>query len=481
MSFSKNAPTRKSAETKKKDVRLYAHWLDGEWQKIAYPITVSQQFMSLHRAGEGWLKLHALFGTRVALSDVQLTDSPILLKLFADPEFREYLKHDSGFLTLVAYPRPGFNRLTERLGRATRGLDRAQRNGWKTSLPGITVDEIKRFSDPILSINSEPDTAKWLKDKSSGPARVIASLPHHRELLEGMLHGICHFVRNTGGASETPLRSEPRFYTDFLVEVLNSNGLGREEYNALENVWLEIEKRWVLDPDARKNRSALLHALETKEPDRSKWPPEWHRIWNTVVHAWNENVSTTVGADRSSISELPEAIIPFRGTISDIVEQEPGGLLKARMPKNNPFLSFDPATLTWKEIYEIVKHTRSLRKRFQSSLQQRNDEGISALGNELVAKLGEAIAIAPKGPPNTGWLMLSAVTAISPFLLRYADVSAVPAAAVTSIAVLKGIKTLSDLKSYFDFHISKFRVLNTLRGYQNELVSALVTGHQSDG
>jgi hypothetical protein len=480
MPFSKNAPTRNPAETKAKDVRLYAHWLDGEWQKIAAPITVSRHFMSLQRAAEGWLKLHALFGTRVALSDVQLTDSPILAKLFVDPEFRNYVKHDPSFLTLVAYPRSGFNGLNERLGRATRGLERAHRNGWKTSLPSITVDEIKRFSDPILSADSESYTARWLNDRFSGPGKVIASLPHHRELLEGMLHGICHFIRKTGGPSETPTQSEPRFYTDFIMDVLNSNGLGREEYNALEKVWLEIEKLWVPDPDTRKNRSALLNAMEAKEPDRSKWPPEWHRIWNTVVHAWNENVSTTVGAGRSSISELPEAIIPFHGIISDIVEQEQSGLLRARMPQKYPLLSFDPATLTWKEIYEIVKLTRSLRKRFQSSLRQRDDEGISALGDELVTKLAEAITVTPKGPPKTGWLMLSAVTAISPVLLSYTDASALPAAAVASAAVLARIKFLSDLKSYFGFHISQFRVLNTLRGYQNELVSALVTGHQSD-
>jgi hypothetical protein len=457
-----NSAKSNPALSKTNEMRLYAHWLDGEWQKVAYPVTVAHQYMSLQRTAEGWLKLHALFGTRVALSDIQLTDSPVLPKLFVDPEFRNYVEYDRSFLTLVAYPRAGFEGLKARLGRATRGLDRAQRNGWKTSLPDITVDEIKKFSEPILLFDGQPDTGKWLKDKSSGPGKVIASLPQHRELLEGMLRGICHFTKKTGGHSETPIQAKPRFYTDFIVDVLNSKGLGREEYNALEQVWLGIEQHWVPDSSLRKNRSALLNAMENKEPDRNKWSPELHRIWNTVVHAWNENVSTTVGADRSSISELPGAIVPFRGIISDIVEQERGGLLKARMPKAPPFLSFDPAILTWKQVHEAVRNTRTFRQKFQHSLQKRDNGLIAASGEELTAKLQEEIALkSPTGPPKARSLLLSILTPLAPAPLSYA---------------LKAVNVIKQVDLYFKIHSSRLRVLNTLRGYKDELVSALING-----
>ena len=462
--------------TNNKQLRLYAHWLDGEWQKIAYPVAVAHRYISLQRVAEGWLKLHALFGTRIALSDVQLTDSPFLLKLFADPEFRDYLKHDRSFLTLIAYPRKYFDGTKERLGRATRGLDRAHGSGWKTSLPNITVDEIRKFSEPILSLSERPNMVKWLKDRSTGPGRVMADLPHHREMLEGMLHAISHFIRETGGKSETPSQAEPRSYTDFMMEALNSQGLQGDEYHALEQVWSEIGK-WVPDESLRMKRSTLIEAMEAKQPDRNKWPPEWHRVWNTVVHAWNENVSMTVGAQRSSISELPEAIIPFRGTISDIVTPASGKLLKARFPAqagsrggilNSRFLEpsrmlrFDPTTLSWKEVDDAVRLTRTLRRRFQSSLMKRDNEQINAAGEELIAKLRERIVLKlPTAPPKATPLLLTAITFFLPSSVNLA---------------IKSVKFAKDLNTHLKMKANWLGVLNTLRGYKEELVSAIING-----
>jgi len=96
------------AESTASPNRLYAHWLDGEWLRIAHPISVEGRSLTVQGVAEGALKLHALFGTRIALSDVQLTDSPVVVRLFANPDFREYLKHDSGFLTSSQIPEAEF-------------------------------------------------------------------------------------------------------------------------------------------------------------------------------------------------------------------------------------------------------------------------------------------------------------------------------------------------------------------------------------
>lgn len=87
---------------------LYAHWLDGEWIKVAKAITVEGYGKTLESIAEAALKLLALLGSRVAISDVQLTDSPVVLNLFSDPDFLSYLAIDQSFLTLVASPRRAF-------------------------------------------------------------------------------------------------------------------------------------------------------------------------------------------------------------------------------------------------------------------------------------------------------------------------------------------------------------------------------------
>ena len=185
--------------------RLYAHWLDGEWQKIAYPVVVEGSDSSLRDIAEGALKLHALFGTRIGISDVQLSDSEVMLRLFATPEFRKYLASDEEFLTLVAHPRDGIS--DPRLARATRGIARSFEPGWMTSLPNVDVDTIRRFAEPILGADNL-DIAHCITDRSKGPGRVIAACsPEHAELFEGMLRGICHFAKRSGGPSDTPSAS----------------------------------------------------------------------------------------------------------------------------------------------------------------------------------------------------------------------------------------------------------------------------------
>jgi hypothetical protein len=32
-------------------------WLDGEWQKIAHPLTVERQYLSMQGIAEGWLPM----------------------------------------------------------------------------------------------------------------------------------------------------------------------------------------------------------------------------------------------------------------------------------------------------------------------------------------------------------------------------------------------------------------------------------------
>src|SRR5438046_2030075 len=82
-------------------MRVYAHWLDGWYRKLASEdhgeSSVDQQAMRV-------IKLHALFGDRLIFSGQQIADNPVIWSLFADADFRAFARHDvPGFVSLVSH------------------------------------------------------------------------------------------------------------------------------------------------------------------------------------------------------------------------------------------------------------------------------------------------------------------------------------------------------------------------------------------
>jgi hypothetical protein len=313
------AKPRKTPVSKRKRSRLYAHWLDGEWHKVASPVAAGSHGRSLASIAEGGLKLHALFGTKIAISDVQLTDSPVMAELFSKSEFRYYLRGNRNFLTLVTNVREDAGH--EGFARATNGLYRAQNPGWTTSLPVDDVAVIRRFAgalfeqeDKILERFSEdPALQDFFRDSSWGPALVIQNNPRYRRILEGVLHGICHFSLEQGGPWDLPQKND-RSYLNVIEDALEAGG-GGDTYGELEQIYTSVD-HIAKQTGSRYARSAVNSFLQKAEPDRSRWTPTQKRVWQSVVHAWNSNVSDTVGASES-IAPLPDAVFPTRGKITD--------------------------------------------------------------------------------------------------------------------------------------------------------------------
>ncbi len=71
----------------------HPHWLDG-----CYVRSLTNGLAPVERS----LKLHALLGDTLVLSDVQLIDSPIVSRLFSDHQFRAFLARNPNFLELVS-------------------------------------------------------------------------------------------------------------------------------------------------------------------------------------------------------------------------------------------------------------------------------------------------------------------------------------------------------------------------------------------
>lgn len=433
---------------------LYAHWLDAEWLKVAAPFTVEAPFTSLEDVLESWLKLHALFGTSIRISDIQLIGSKVLLRLFGDVEFRDYLKSDSDFLSLVAQPRQDIS--DTRVGIATRGLARTRQKGWTTSLPGISVETIQRFADTILSL-PELDTAKVLRDGSMGPKRFIRQHPEHQDILPGMLYGICHFAKASGGPCDTPVVSPGTFW-DFIEKTLNSPALSPHDSARLEKVWQSI-RLLVPDEEDRLKRSCLQRAMEMQEPNRQKWSPEYHTIWNTVVHAWNSTVCDTVGATGASISPLPNAVVPYRGRIVDVAgpfEEREDSVLRQRLTSEYPIFPFDVSSLSWTAIRELVRRLQSERYRFQEALASGDKDEMIEAGGALIKPLSQGLShhrstIIPEG--------LSASLGLL-------------AVFIPAVGILHTVDSIDHFQAWLRGRATKHAVLNTLHVVKDDLITA---------
>ena len=426
---------------------LYAHWLDGEWLRIAHTVLVEDSGSTLYSIAEDALKLHALFGTRLAISDVQLTDSEVVVSLFADREFREYLACDRDFLRLVAVPRRDIT--NPRLATATRGLARAvEQPDWTTSLKGMDVDVIKRFAEPILN-SDQPDTGRWLKERRKGPGAVIRAYPQYQRYLDGMLRGICHFSRSRGGPIGQATFSG-RDYTHVIRDTLNSPQFDPTNYNLLEQVWKSIEE-FVPDENARVGRSTLLKAIGTKGIDRNSWPKEHHPLWNTVVHAWNANVCDTVGATGASIAPLPQAVIAHRGRLQDFAApfQATNQTLHKKRIGRYPLLNLDLTMISWGRIAEVVRRTTAERIALHQAYSQGGDHAIDDAKRQLIRALGDAL-----GPrthvPNWTWYAfhLAAFKFDAPKSVHLAGL------------IVEG-------KEVMDNAITKAQILNTLHGFND--------------
>jgi hypothetical protein len=377
--------------------RIYAHWLDGEWHKVANHNRPANEPRSLVSIAEGELKLHALFGTRIAISDVQLTDSPVMAEIFYDPAFRHYLGQDPHFLTLVTRMREGVS--NPRFASATNGFGRAQNKGWTTSLPA-DVELIKRFADTICEDEdrivehflADGSLKHFLKDGSWGPARVIKENPKHQKMLEGIVHGVCHFTIENGGKLDSPIPNDQSYLHIFEKALETSRG--GDNCGRLEEVYHAVQK--IADRDEfRAGRSAVGRFFDLDQPDRRKWTDDQKRQWNSVVHAWNSNVADTVAASES-IAPLPSAVFPIRGEITDLTGPfiaEKDTVYSIDHEKFPP-LRFDPEKLTWKEIAAIVNKDKVMvaRNEFQNALEIGSSDNIQHWAHELVQNLNPELA-----------------------------------------------------------------------------------------
>jgi len=360
-------------------VRYYAEWLDGEYVLLNQVIQGYTHSSVMQRA----IKLHALFGSTIVLSDVQMLDSKTPIPtLFLDRSFRTFLNKKQNFLALVADPARGAKDL--RFAIAMKGIERLTDQANK---PEDSYEmAVTQLGEPVFAPGSF-DADRYLSPKHRGKghvARVIRRFSKYRRELTGLLYAVDYFSSGARPQDTTmPSVGPPGRYDTLLLAARNNQNLVSETQAKRIDEILRIQQDEI--PESQHGRRAAIRkVLGTGQWQLENWADEKLRLYLDVVHAWNCTINQTIAPEAGTLYEAGDdlPLSRFERSVTDKI-----GLFRARpMPSTGlsdrirRFLSWDPLHADWKLIDKIVHGTQDSAEKLQAILKTGNaDDRADAL------------------------------------------------------------------------------------------------------
>lgn len=370
-------------------MRVYAHWLDGE-----YCSALDDRVAMLKRS----LKVHALLDDTLVLSDIQLIDSPIIYKLFANEAFRQFLRDFPGFLQVVAQPTAG----ADRYAIVSRCLERAAREGWVPS--GIKKTElVVNFAHTILEAGSvDPD---FLQTKAGHD--LLTSAGDYTSDLVGIFNCLNHFANGSENVIvRATSRSAPETFYSVLGAMRDRTDLGPEDRHQVEATmdWIDAN----VEPENRSFRSAVITRI-----GHPPWTAEQQLIRNTVTQAWNCAVEATIEPDAGSTARLPHSPLigaymndPYNGLLS--VEGSRKGLaqLLPGLPGTVLPVKWDPLLMSWERLRVLATETYEERSSWRSAQLTPSDRDAF---ERLIAAISAKESGNPAGATAASSMLINAV------------------------------------------------------------------------
>jgi len=240
------------------------------------------------------IKLHALCGGSIAIDAMGLSGSQVLLRLFADRTFLDFLaKHPHFIKTVSVYSHTENDRRAVALAGFRRALDPE----WYSST-FLEQEPIIRLSEIILSANwLDPESIKSDKGRNSF-ATLVSRWPQYGTLLEGSLYAAWHFTENFHAPFEA---AEPSLRVhELLSETLEKRfvvGMHKELIYDLKNF---IENR--CDSGISASHSEIIRAVQKHESDSKKAI----QFLQTTSHAFNAGIFKSIKANYGAYEFFPQ-------------------------------------------------------------------------------------------------------------------------------------------------------------------------------
>lgn len=387
-------------------MRYYAEWLDGEYLLLNQVIRAYDHSAVMQRA----LRLHALFGSTVVLSDVQMIDSKTPVPtLFLDRDFRAFLNEKKDFLALVAEPTRGAKE--QNFGIAMKGIERATDQANK---PADSYElAITQLGEPIFRAGSF-DAERYLSSKNSGKghvARVMKRFPQYRRELKGLLHAVDYFSRSPLPTTTTPPKGSFDRYDTLLRKAQNDHKVVKESHAKRIQELLRIQEERL--PEAQHGRRAAMRkVLGTGKWQHEKWTPEKLRLYLDVVHAWNCAINRSIAPEAGTLYEERDDVplSRYERSITDAV----GWFHARKMPTTKlsdgirRFLSWDPLDSDWCTIARIARGTQETAEALQTALRARNADARAAALDAHASNIADYLTNVPEGLPEWVWWIAKA-------------------------------------------------------------------------
>jgi hypothetical protein len=385
-------------------MEIYAYWLDGEHLRLSGwdPRDDSLAVM---------LKIQALLGHAVVLSDVQLIDSPVVQTLFESDDFRSFVRSCPGFLRCTTGAPSG----SEPFTLVTAGLPRTLEPGWLSS-SFDTAEPLIRLSEAVLErrdANPGPlfarGTALGALYEEGGPIR---------RRLQAVAWTLHHFSSEAGVPLGTSTVARPSSYCEVLEEVAELPGLPGHDYEPVARTLAYLNDH--LGESDRHRRALLSAHLDATNPP--------HRIamGNTATQAWNAAVQRTLGTDGASPRSLPRAadVGLYLGSPTDaLFEPLPSGAASPAGPGLATNHLAAVGALSWQDIAKIQldEAVTRLRDDYQRALRAADaaaaDDALAALLRAVRKKL-PAVG---HGSGHLGWAAVEAGLAGAGLAIGAAD------------------------------------------------------------
>jgi hypothetical protein len=435
-------------------VRVYAHWLDPEFRNA-----LDGRVAMLERS----LKVHALLGDTLVLSDIQLIDSPIVYRLFVKPEFRQFLRDFPEFMQVVAQPRHGSGRYSI----VTQGLERTARPGWVSSsvkVPGLHA----RLAHTILQAEWV-DPALW---QSEAGKRLLADAGEHGNDLRGILHCLSHFANGSEDVIvRVPQQTSTKTFYRVLIDLRDRADLGAEDRRQIEATleWIDAN----IEEKDRDFRSAVIGRMGD-----AVRTPEQQTIRNTVIQAWNCAVEATLAPDAGSAGYLPHSPligaylnVPYNGLLGIDRQAGKASQIISGLPGRVSSVEWDPLAMNWTRLREIANATSDERLALQNAANRSHDSAplerliaaISRCERDRTDRIPGSAAALVDILANPGGAALGVLFGATAGTVAGTVASAGPTAAAGTAVGIAATYGGRAAAKFFLGRSRRFRIVNTLR------------------
>jgi len=357
---------------------VYAHWLDGE---LFHPRCQAALSIRTERI-ETLLKLHLLFGNHIRISDIQLSDCSVLLKLFVEPSFRQLLVDFPDSLRLVA----STDHKSEKLGCVLSGLLRAMKTrSWISA--SFSTPEIPKGVAKALA----PERDEWAAKARLSELRRKRVPGRDKQLYLGLINALDHFLGESGRV--TPYEPKKRTSYFDVLSAAEAKLSNRSQERVVVGSTIQYCSR-LSDPGSR---SQFVTSINLSDP-------EHRRYYAYVIQAWNFAVANSINPNRQSA-------YGFRGSypIATVFGELKGytGPVTTDAADVEPFENFErvdwsPSDLSWSAVLDMRHECHEQIRRYQSTIgKPANAKHLRDLVRGLAAK-----SVPARKLPGEAWFEL---------------------------------------------------------------------------